>query len=261
MAVGVKLGEWSVRRYLRFVEIVAGSIIVILSGLVLTSPNLSVSSQFFFLSLVLLVMGIVRIIVGTFAKYLSEALRYINLRIGIFELLLAIAALLLVEFATQVLVYLLAFSLVIHGITRTIMGGFAEVYPRWLRVLLAMVGLSTIVLSLAIFVSARVGFQMPSTAILSVAAMLNGIARVFLGIAEMRSEEVEKAEESAWIFNLLCAGRHACRESFPGPLALFKKRFFITLLASLVCAWKWKAFVRRSDSKGHGHRWHGQPMV
>ena len=176
------MGEWSVRRYLRFVEIVAGSIIAILPGLVLTSPNLSISSQYFVLSLVLLVMGIVRIIVGTFAKYLSEALRYVSLRIGIFELIFAIAALLLAEFATQILVYLLAFSLLTHGITRTIIGGFAKVYPQWLRVFLVVVGLSTIVLSITVFVSARFGFQIPSLAILSVVAILNGIARILLGV-------------------------------------------------------------------------------
>lgn len=185
------MDEWIVPRYLRFVEIVAGSIVVILPVLVLISPGFPISTQYFILSFVLLTMGIVRIIVGISANYLSDVLRYISLRIGIFELILAIAALLLVELATQILIYLLAFSLLTHGIVRAVIGGFARVFPKWLRGLLVVVGLSTIALSVTIFVFTRFGFRIPSVAMLSILFLLNGIARIALGIREIRKEKAE----------------------------------------------------------------------
>jgi uncharacterized membrane protein HdeD (DUF308 family) len=140
-------------------------------------------------------MGIVRILIGTFATYLTEALRHVSLRIGIFELILAIAALLLVELATQILIYLLAFSLLTHGIVRIVIGGFARVFSKWLRVFLVVVGLSTIVSAVTVFLFTRLGVRMPSIRVLSTVFLLNGIARILLGATEIRKEKAEKAEE------------------------------------------------------------------
>ncbi|MFB0501891.1 MAG: hypothetical protein ACETVP_05415 [Candidatus Bathyarchaeia archaeon] len=80
---------------------------------------------------------------------------------------------------------LLSFALLIHGIARVVVGGFAKVFPSWLRGLLVVVGLLTIVLSVTVFISSAVGF-LTLVLILSITFLLNGIARIVSGITGIR---------------------------------------------------------------------------
>ena len=81
--------------------------------------------------------------------------------------------------------YLLSFALLIHGIARVVIGGFANVFPRWLRGLLVVVGLLTIVLSVIVFISSALGF-LTLIFILSISFLLNGLARIVSGTTGIR---------------------------------------------------------------------------
>lgn len=171
--------------WLRALDIVFGSIAIILSIVVLVYPELAILTLIFILSVALLVIGIARVIIGIFAKYLSGGLRAINLGAGILALVLAIVAMLYPQLATQMLIYVLSFALMFNGIARVVIGVFAKVFPSWLRGLLVIVGMLTIVLSAVVVIFPAFGF-LTLVFILSIAFLLNGIARIVSGITGVR---------------------------------------------------------------------------
>jgi uncharacterized membrane protein HdeD (DUF308 family) len=152
---------------------------------VLAYPKLAILTLILILSIALLVIGIARVFGGIFAKYLSDGLRAVNLIVGMLALLLGTVAILYPQFATQMLIYLLSFSLMLNGIARAVIGGFAQLFPRWLRGLLLAVGLITITLSFVVAVFPAFGF-LTLVFILSITFLLNGIARIISGITGFR---------------------------------------------------------------------------
>lgn len=81
--------------------------------------------------------------------------------------------------------YLLSFALLIHGIPRVVVSGFVNVFPRWPRGLLVVVGLLTIVLSVIVFISSALGF-LTLVFIISISFLLNGLARIVSGTTGIR---------------------------------------------------------------------------
>lgn len=171
--------------WLRALDIVFGLIAIILSVVVLVYQDLAILTMIFVLSIVLLVVGIARIFGGIFAKYLSDGMRAVNVGIGILALVLGAIALLHTDLTTQVLIYILSFALLLNGIARLVIGGFARLLPSWLRGLLTVVGLLTIILSVVVFVSPAFG-ELTLVLILSIKFLLNGIARIVSGITGIR---------------------------------------------------------------------------
>lgn len=171
--------------WLRALDIVFGLIAIILSVVVLVYQDLAILTMIFVLSIVLLVVGIARIFGGIFAKYLSDGMRAVNVGIGILALVLGAIALLHTDLTTQVLIYILSFALLLNGIARLVIGGFARLLPSWLRGLLTVVGLLTIILSVVVFVSPAFG-ELTLVLILSITFLLNGIARIVSGITGIR---------------------------------------------------------------------------
>lgn len=177
--------------WLRAVDIIFGVIAIALSVAVLVYPELAISTLILILSFALLVIGIARVVIGIFAKYLSDVLRAVNLGGGILACVLAIVALLYPQLATQMLIYLLSVALLFLGIARVVIGGFARVFPSWLRFLLVVVGLLTVVLSVVVFISPALGF-LTLVLMLSLAFLLNGIVRIVSGITGIRRVELEQ---------------------------------------------------------------------
>lgn len=171
--------------WLRSLYIVFGLIAIILAVVVMAYQELAILTLIFILSIALLIIGIARVIIGISAKYLSDGLRALNVGTGILTLVIAIVALLYPELATQMLIYLLSFVLLINGIVRLVISGFAKAFPSWLRGLLAVVGLLTIVLSVVVFISPAFG-ELTLVFILSITFLLNGIARILSGITGIR---------------------------------------------------------------------------
>jgi len=179
------MSEMKALGWLRALDVVFGLIAVILSIVVLVYQDIAIPTLIFVLSIALLIIGIARVFGGIFAKYLSDGLRAFNVGTGILALVIAIVAMLYPELATQVLIYILSFALLINGIARLVIGGFGKVFPSWLRGLLAVVGLLTIVLSVVVFVSPAFG-ELTLVLILSITFLLNGIARIVSGITGIR---------------------------------------------------------------------------
>jgi len=175
--------------WLRALDIVFGLIAVILSVVVLVYQELAILTMIFVLSIVLLVVGIARIFGGIFATYLSDGMRAVNVGIGILALVLGVIALIYTDLTTQVLIYILSLALLLNGIARLAIGGFARAFPGWLRGLLVVVGLLTIALSVFVFVSPGLGF-LALVLMLSFTFLFNGIARIVQGITGTQETEL-----------------------------------------------------------------------
>ena len=179
------MSEIKAPSWLRALDIIFGLISVILAIAILVYQELAILTMILALSIALLIVGIARVFGGIFAKYLSDGLRAINVGTGILALVLAIVAILYTDLATQVLIYLLSFALLINGIARLVIGGFGKIFPSWLRGLLAVIGLLTIILSVVVFVSTTLG-ELTLILILSITFLLNGMARIVSGITGIR---------------------------------------------------------------------------
>ncbi len=179
------MSEMKAPGWLRALDIVFGLIAIILSIVVLTYQELAILTLIFILSIALLIIGIARVLGGIFANYLSDGLQAINVGTGILALVLAIVAILYPQLATQVLIYLLSFALLISGIARIVVSGFANLLPCWLRGLLVVVGLLAIVLSVVVFISPALGF-LTLVWLLSIGFLLSGITRIISGITGTR---------------------------------------------------------------------------
>lgn len=175
------MSERKAPSWLRALDIVFGFMAIILSIGVLLYPELAILTLIFILSIALLVIGIARVLIGIFAKYLSDGLRALNLGAGILALVLAILAIFYPRLATQMLIYLLSFALMFNGTVRIVIGGFAKVFPGWLRGLLVVVGVLTVALSVVVVISPAFGF-LTLVFLLSIAFLLNGMVRIVSGI-------------------------------------------------------------------------------
>jgi uncharacterized membrane protein HdeD (DUF308 family) len=99
-------------------------------------------------------IGTGRILIGALFRLLPRSLRIINIIGGLVLLGLAIMVLAYQYpyFATAVLVSLLAFGLLVHGITRVTIGAMAKILANWVRGLLVAGGVLTIILSIIVLV-------------------------------------------------------------------------------------------------------------
>jgi len=104
-------------------------------------------------------------------------------------MVLSIVAILYPNLTTQVLIYILSIVLLLNGVTRLVIGGFARAFPKWLRGFFVVVGLLTIILSVVVFVSSAFGL-LALVLMLSFTFMFNGIARIVQGVTGTQETDV-----------------------------------------------------------------------
>jgi len=168
--------------WLHSLDIILGSINVILAILVIAFPGLGVSILVFILSWALFIMGGARIIVGIFTKDLKNRLKAANVIVGILTLIMSIVAISYSELGTTILIYLISVGLIINGMMRVIVGVSTRVFPDWFRVSLVLIGLIAIILSLAVLAFPNLTL-ITFVYILSFNFLINGVARIFSGIS------------------------------------------------------------------------------
>jgi len=138
-------------RWLYFLDIVFGSINIILSILVIIYLGLGVSILVFILSWALFVMGCNTIVVGIFTKDLKNRLKIANIIGGIVILTIGVIAISYSGLGNTILIYLISLGLIINGLMRVVVGVSMKVFPDWFRVSLMVIGLLAVILSLAVF--------------------------------------------------------------------------------------------------------------
>ena len=201
--------------WFRILQIGIGAVSVILSMLAIAYPGLAVFSIIVLISIVLLIIGIERVIIGVlsysrtypdeqpsvsssfFSSFFigrrSSPFTYIGL--GIIAIALAIVALAFPLIATGILIALVSFGLILTGTARIVQGLAIRYYDKtrsiskWYKVLTIGIGVLSIILAVIIIVSPALGIFFLAL-VLSVALLINGIEMIILGITGRRLEGV-----------------------------------------------------------------------
>ena len=186
--------------WFRILQIGIGAVSVILSILAIAYPGLAVFSIIVLISIVLLIIGIERVIIGMLSysrPYPDEqqsvsssffssffigrrSSPFTNIGLGIIAIVLAIVALAFPLIATGVLIALVSFGLILAGVARIIFS-IKEVLSKWYKLLTIGIGVLSIILAIIIIVSPALGIFFLAL-VLSVALLINGIEMIILGI-------------------------------------------------------------------------------
>ena len=203
--------------WFRLLQIGIGALSVILSMLAIAYPGLAVFSIIVLISIVLLIIGIERVVIGmlSYSKPYSNEQQsvsssffssffigrrsspFTNIGLGIIAIALAIVALAFPLIATGVLIALVSFGLIFTGIARIIQGLAIRYYDKkkrrsiskWYKVLTIGIGVLSITLAIIIIVSPALGIFFLAL-VLSIALLINGIEMIILGITGRRLEGV-----------------------------------------------------------------------
>jgi uncharacterized membrane protein HdeD (DUF308 family) len=179
---GILMSEEKMPNWLRALYIITGLVAVVLGIAVLLMPNVAIETLVFLLYFALLFIGTGRILIGALVKLLPQGLRIISIIGGLVLLGLSIVVLVYQYpyFAIAVLVSLLAFGLLVHGITRVIIGAMAKLLANWVRGLLVVGGILTIILSIIVLVYPGVGL-LTLAFLLSIGLTWSGIDAIVAG--------------------------------------------------------------------------------
>jgi uncharacterized membrane protein HdeD (DUF308 family) len=176
------MSEEKMPNWLRALYIIMGLVAVVLGIAVLLMPNVAIDTLIFLLYFALLFIGMGRILIGALFKRLPRGLRIISIIGGLVLLGLSIMVLAYQYpyFATAVLVSLLALGLLVHGITRVIIGATAKILANWVRGLLVAGGILNIILSIVVLAYPDVGL-LTLTFLLSIGLTWSGIDAIIAG--------------------------------------------------------------------------------
>jgi uncharacterized membrane protein HdeD (DUF308 family) len=175
-----KMSSW-----LRAANLIIGFIILLLSLVVLSYPGLAITTLIMILAIGLIITGSVRIFIGFMDESISDKLRGFNVFIGLLMFVLAFIVIIYNWLTTIVLIYILAFSLLLNGLARFVIGGAVKKFPGWLRGFFVVIGALSIVLSFLIFIYPGLG-TLTLVYILSIVLLLNSMSRIARGITGKR---------------------------------------------------------------------------
>lgn len=176
------MNEEKAPNWLRALDIIFGLVAVALGIAVLLMPDAAVETLIFLLYIALLFIGTGRILIGALFRDLSRGLRIISIIGGLVAIGLSIAVLAYSYpyFAIALLVSLLAFALLIHGVARVIIGALAKILANWVRGLLIAGGVLSIVFSIIVLAVPGVAI-LTLVFLLSITLVWNGIDAIVTG--------------------------------------------------------------------------------
>ena len=170
--------------WLRMLQIVFGSIAVLLSIIVLLFliiyPAATLLTIILFLSIVFLIVGIERIAIGISSLSSTKKTRYTNIVLGIAVLGLSIFLMEFPIYTAAFLIILAGVALLVSGIARVVQGISRDI-PRIFKGLNIGVGALSIVISFLIIINpVRFGLVLLAT-MLAIALLIVGIEMISLG--------------------------------------------------------------------------------
>ncbi len=177
VGVSVKIPFW-----LRLFNLLFGVILVILSGYIIINVGIALLSILLLFIIILLVSGIIRIINGIFDQHLSKKIRIVNLIIGILVIGLGIVVWNYPLFGVEILIYLLAFGLILQGVARITVGGADTYLVGWFRAFLIILGVISILLASLVILAPVLG-EIMLVFLLSWGFLISGIGRIATGFS------------------------------------------------------------------------------
>lgn len=170
--------------WLRMLQIVFGSIAVLLSIVVLSFliiyPAATLLTVILFLSIIFLIVGIERIAIGISSLSPTKKTRYTNIALGIVVLGLSIFLMEFPIYTAAFLVILGGVALLVSGIARVV-HGLSKDIPRLFKGLNIGVGVLSIIISFLVIINPiRFGLVLLTT-VLALTLLIVGIEMISLG--------------------------------------------------------------------------------
>ena len=167
------------------VDVILGLIAVLFSLAALAYSEVVISTIIFLISIALFALGAPRIVSGIFLTDLPNGLRVLNVVIGSIALVVSTISLLFPDLTTQVLIFLLAFGLLLIGVVRLVVGLFFSLFFKWIRLLFVISGCFTIFVASIAFIFPELGY-FALVWLFSVSLLVNGIIRIIQGIVKTK---------------------------------------------------------------------------
>ncbi|MBD3213995.1 MAG: hypothetical protein GF311_15400 [Candidatus Lokiarchaeota archaeon] len=179
------MSEKSLEKTFRGQNILIGLLMIFIAILALFFPNATNIAIVLLLSIGLLIAGISRIINALSDQELKNYRvigRFIS---GLVAVIVSLGAVILAitdqSLALSYWYFFLAVSFLIIGLARILLAITSKEYDNWFRILLLIVGITTLILSLLIFLIPGIGGLYVVVSI-AISLLLNGVARLLLGI-------------------------------------------------------------------------------
>ncbi|SRR5712692_3594232 len=169
----------------RAFEVLGGILVLALAAIVLGDQQFALTTLVYIIGAALLIGGLSRIGLGIFARIFSPATRGFNLGGGIIAVVLAIVVILDPSLGIGALILIVAAALLLVGAVEIVVGGLARHRPIWLRVVVVVVGMLTVILSALTVLDTALG-QTTLALILSIALVFVGIRDIIHGISGHR---------------------------------------------------------------------------
>ncbi len=179
MSSMIELPKW-----LRFFNISAGIVIVILAIISLIFISGNFQTLIIVLAIALIVIGVFRILNGIFLQYIEWYSRALKISIGILVLPLAIAILALSNIFTANIVSLLAIALILSSIARINVSSALLEYPDWYKVLTIVIGIVSIVTAGIVLLFQSIA-DYTLVALLAITFFFIGTGWIYAGIKEI----------------------------------------------------------------------------
>jgi uncharacterized membrane protein HdeD (DUF308 family) len=176
--------------WLRVLEILAGIIVLGIAFFVLADSSFALTVLAYTLGIGLFILGLSRIFASLYGRYFAPWFRVVNAGGGLIALVLGIVVIIDPQLAIGFLALLVAFALLVVGIVEIVAAGFAKHPPVWVRGLIGVVGVLTVILSIFVIIDSSLG-QLSLAFIMAILLVGVGVRDIAHGISGHRPVKIE----------------------------------------------------------------------
>jgi len=168
--------------WLRILEILAGVLVLAVAFFVLADSSFALTVLAYTLGIGLFILGLSRVFASAYGRYFAPWFREINAGGGIIALVLGTVVIIDPQLAIGFLTLLVAFALLVVGIVEIVAAGFAKHPPVWVRGLIGVVGVLTVILSVFVILDSSLG-QLSLALIMAIVLVAVGVRDIAHGVS------------------------------------------------------------------------------
>jgi uncharacterized membrane protein HdeD (DUF308 family) len=176
--------------WLRLLEILAGVLVLVVAFFVLADSGFALYILAYALGVGLFILGLSRIFASVYGRYFAPWFREVNAGGGIIALVLGSVVIIDPQLAIGFLTLLVAFAVLVVGIVEIVAAGFAKHPPVWVRGLIGIVGVLTVILSVFLVLDSSLG-QFGLAIIMAIVLVAVGVRDIAHGISGHRPVKID----------------------------------------------------------------------
>jgi uncharacterized membrane protein HdeD (DUF308 family) len=176
--------------WLRLLEILAGLLVLVVALFVLADSGFALYILAYALGIGLFILGLSRILASVYGRYFAPWFREVNAGGGIIALVLGSVVIIDPQLAIGFLTLLVAFAVLVVGIVEIVAAAFARHPPVWVRGLIGVVGVLTVILSVFLVLDSSLG-QFGLALIMAIVLVAVGVRDIAHGVSGHRPVRID----------------------------------------------------------------------